>query len=41
VALGIVEAHGGTMILESEPGHGSSFTARIPLDAAPRLEMAA
>jgi len=41
VALGIIEAHGGTMILDSEPGRGSSFTARIPLDAAPRLELAA
>jgi signal transduction histidine kinase len=29
----IVEAHGGTVSLESEPGAGSTFIVRIP--AAP------
>ena len=41
IALGIVEAHGGTMLLDSEPGRGSVFTVRIALDTAPRLEIAA
>ena len=31
VSLGIVERHGGEMILESEVGKGTKFTVRLPI----------
>jgi signal transduction histidine kinase len=41
ISLGIVEAHGGSMRLESEPGQGTTITVRVGLDSAPHLEVAA
>ncbi len=34
IVRGVVEAHGGTVTLDSSPGQGSRFTLRLPLGAA-------
>ncbi len=34
ITRGIVDAHGGTIVVESQPGQGAAFTARLPLPAA-------
>jgi PAS domain S-box-containing protein len=39
VSLGIAEAHGGSLTVESAPGHGAAFTLRLPL-VAPEAEAA-
>ena len=31
IARGIIEAHGGKLLVESRPGEGSTFTIRLPL----------
>ena len=41
IARGIVEAHGGTIEVESEAGSGSTFVIRVPLHATSPLEAAA
>jgi two-component system, cell cycle sensor histidine kinase DivJ len=33
---GLVSLHHGTMAIESEPGHGTTVTISLPVDAAPR-----
>jgi signal transduction histidine kinase len=35
IALEVVEAHGGTIDVDSQPGRGTNFTINIPLQRAP------
>jgi len=35
LSLGIVEAHGGSLEIESRPGEGTRATIRLPLDGSP------
>jgi signal transduction histidine kinase len=36
----IVDAHGGTLSFQSEPGQGTAFTVRLPVDGHTRLAVA-
>jgi signal transduction histidine kinase len=41
IANGIVKAHGGAIVVESEPGRGSTFTIMLPMSREEALPLAA
>lgn len=40
VSYGIVQNHGGSITVDSQPGQGTTFTIRLPLSGAPKREIA-
>jgi signal transduction histidine kinase len=41
IVRGIIEAHGGTIEVESQVSRGTTFTLRLPLESSPGLQSAA
>jgi two-component system OmpR family sensor kinase len=38
IAAALVAAHGGTIGVDTRPGHGATFAVRLPLAAAPAVK---
>src|SRR5438105_11199707 len=37
ISMGIIKTHGGRIVAESMPGHGSIFTITLPVDQVPEI----